>query len=435
MTPDGKLILRRRIQSGAHGTVFTAVPVAQARRGSAVPRTVAVKVAHGNAGHIRRLQKEATLLSQLPAHPHIIDTYPTKFPASQHPTTGAVYLPMRLMDTDLLEVLLSDRSVPRHIILHMAMQLTCALHHAHSHGVYHLDVKPENVLVDVRNMVVQLADFGMAVRLDATQAQHLIGQHGSASYAAPEVWDIEGGRQPKTGASAAAADVWSLGAVLFTMLFRRRCWSDVTTRDKDFRHYLRHGTFLLYDGESDVVDSATMKLLRAMLALDPAARPSLAVVARILTGLYNREVATLAPRVSNTARATSSTSTPSSTTSSTPSSVASTPASNVGAAESGTRGDNDTSPVATAAGTAAASASAAAASSSAAVQGDDDEGRTGAGARQGSGGGSMDAIMAPSTPFVARKSRTSVASPMSYGSVSPGVDTSMTMDDVVMVRA
>lgn len=273
-TPCGRLMLGRQLQSGAHGTVR----VATALHGG--HRAVAVKVAHSDVDSIQRLVKEANILAALPAHLNVIPTYPTALPASQDPVSRAVYLPMQLCDTDLLELLLTER-MDRATVLRYAQQLTSALAHCHEHGVYHLDVKPENVLVDMKRDQLKLADFGMALRLTPEQAVAVEGRYGSASYAAPEVWDAQaaGVTVPEGGASAAAADVWSLGALIFTMVFGRRCWTDVSLRDKDFRHYALTGDFLMYGSESTTIDKDTVAMLKRMLHLQPAKRPSLDEVA------------------------------------------------------------------------------------------------------------------------------------------------------------
>lgn len=291
LTPCRRIALQRKIQSGAHGTVYVGAPVDGSRH-------VAVKVARSDASHVRRLAKEAMMLAQLPAHNHIVATFPTRFPATQDRRTGAVYLPMELYSTDLLEVVLS-KSLSEADVLRYGLQLTCALHHCHRSGVYHLDIKPENVLVDTKSDSLKLADFGMALHLSESESKRLIGQHGSPSYAAPEVWDVHGGMQPATGVSAAAADVWSLGAVLFTLVFRRRCWSDVRRTDKDFAHYASTGKFLMYAGEQGKASEPVLALLYSMLAINPAERPSLLQVAAALS----TRLAAIVPAGQSTAKA------------------------------------------------------------------------------------------------------------------------------------
>ena len=104
------------------------------------------------------------------------------------------------------------------------MQTVEAVAHCHAQNVYHRDLKPENILLDGADNV-KIADFGLAalaygrsapigatVHEDASFLQHT--KCGSLMYAAPEVLRTTLQR----GYDAAAADVWSLGVILFAML-------------------------------------------------------------------------------------------------------------------------------------------------------------------------------------------------------------------------
>lgn len=85
--------------------------------------------------------------------------------------------------------------------------LCVATHSLHKAGICHLDIKLENILLDPKHQRVILADFGFSQTVDDLQTAY----NGSLHYAAPEVV----GNKPFMGP---AADVWSLGVVLYSMI-------------------------------------------------------------------------------------------------------------------------------------------------------------------------------------------------------------------------
>jgi len=108
----------------------------------------------------------------------------------------------------------SLRDEPRRCVQLMA-NVARAVEYAHSRGVLHRDIKPGNILLNDRGEPL-VSDFGLAKLLDGNNdLTRSLTTFGTAGFIAPE----------QAGGAAAdftpAADVYSLGAVLFTVIAGR----------------------------------------------------------------------------------------------------------------------------------------------------------------------------------------------------------------------
>jgi aurora kinase len=135
-------------------------------------------------------------------------------------------------------------------------QLADALLHMHMRGYVHIDVKPENVLMDDDDFVL-LCDFGLS-RAYHPSDRRRGGPGGTTPYMAPEM------HEGNIGAISPAADAWSLGCVLLWMYVGDEMLRDV---DRDSYNYI-----LDRDYERELPNREVADLLHRMLMRDPTKR-------------------------------------------------------------------------------------------------------------------------------------------------------------------
>ncbi len=192
--------IEERIGAGAFGVVYRAFQPGVGRR-------VAIKVIapqHADRpDFIRMFEAEARVVAQL-EHPHIVPL----FDFWREP--GGAYLVMRWLPRNLRS-LLADAPLDLAEALPIVEQVSSALAAAHRHGIAHLDLKPDNILLDDDGNAY-LADFGIARTIDSLTADGS-SSPPSRAYSAPE--QIQG-----TCAST-RTDLYSLGLVIYEMLAGR----------------------------------------------------------------------------------------------------------------------------------------------------------------------------------------------------------------------
>ena len=117
----------------------------------------------------------------------------------------------------LLDAAPALRSEPRRAVALMA-KVAQAVQYAHGQGILHRDLKPGNILLDARGEPL-VSDFGLAKCLEPTSnLTRTLTVFGAPEYVAPEQVDPAGAGSGKLGP---AADVYSLGAILFDLLTGR----------------------------------------------------------------------------------------------------------------------------------------------------------------------------------------------------------------------
>ncbi|MFI6024764.1 serine/threonine-protein kinase [Amycolatopsis magusensis] len=207
-----------------------------------------------------RFGREAAALAMLDS-PHVVAIH------DHGEVDGCLYLAMQLVDgPDLTRVLEAGPMDPARALA-VVDQVVSALGDAHAIGVVHRDVKAGNVLLRPRaehhdEDFAYLCDFGIARSAGVDRTSETSGVIGTVGYMAPE--RLHGA--PAT----AASDVYAVGCLLWVMLT-----GDLPYRGSQPEVIVAHDRapipqLLVEDQRTASVNA----LLRAMLAKDPADRPS-----------------------------------------------------------------------------------------------------------------------------------------------------------------
>lgn len=190
--------------------------VYRARRQDGVDnRPVAIKLLHPGVSQeesLERIQREGDILSSL-QHPNIARVFGGGVAADGRP-----YLVMELVEGEPIDRFCDRKKLTLRERIRLLMHLLSAVQYAHSKLVVHRDLKPDNVLVTSSGSL-KVLDFGVAKLLRQPGASHsTVTQYGlrmlTPEYAAPE--------QLSMAPISVAADVYSLGVMLYELLTGRR---------------------------------------------------------------------------------------------------------------------------------------------------------------------------------------------------------------------
>ena len=153
---------------------------------------------------VRRFKNESKAISIL-SHPNIVKVYDVSV------TDKLQYIVMEYVDGITLKEYLKQRggALTWKETVHFATQILSALQHAHSKGIIHRDVKPQNIML-LADGSIKMMDFGIA-RFSRAQSQTVSDKAiGSVHYISPE--------QAKGDKTDARTDIYSVGVMLYEML-------------------------------------------------------------------------------------------------------------------------------------------------------------------------------------------------------------------------
>ena len=196
---DRRYKIVKIIGVGGMAVVFEAVDMV-------MKRTVAVKMLReeisNDAQSVKRFINESKAVSML-SHDNIVSIYDVSV------KENLKYIVMELVDGITLKNYMNQRgALPTEELLRYTEQILRALEHAHSKGIIHRDIKPQNIML-LKNGRIKVADFGIAKLPNAETVTMTDKAIGTVFYISPE--------QASGKKIDPRSDLYSLGVVMYEM--------------------------------------------------------------------------------------------------------------------------------------------------------------------------------------------------------------------------
>ncbi|KAF7727789.1 hypothetical protein EC973_007020 [Apophysomyces ossiformis] len=223
-SPHEEYEFLEQIGNGSFGSVHRA-------KHKATHRIVAVKIMKrkfNSSSECTNLREYKTL-KHLTSHPNIVKFYDTFLGP-----TKELYFIMEFMDGGNLYQLMKERreikqTFTHHEARHMLRQILAALAHIHQQGIFHRDMKPENLLIGSAaddRLIIKLADFGLAREL---KSKPPYTEYVSTRwYRAPEVL-------LRSTSYSYPVDIWAVGAIFAEIITLRPLFPGQSEIDQLYR--------------------------------------------------------------------------------------------------------------------------------------------------------------------------------------------------------
>jgi len=267
--------IQRRLGAGGSGVVYVA-------NDTLLERPVVLKMLHTGLLTAEQMRstvlREARLASAI-EHSNVCAIYEVGESGDE------AYIAMQFVPGQPLDELIARGPASLQLVLSAGIQIADGLQAAHALGIFHRDLKPQNVMLTAGGLV-KILDFGLARRLtqedthfDSAKPASAIGasttytaRGGTIRYMAPE--------QFVTGQSSAQSDVWALGVILYELASGKHPFAPP---DADESQAIRAIQFLEPPDLNEVVPGVSPELrsvIAACLEKTPGARMASAAEVR-----------------------------------------------------------------------------------------------------------------------------------------------------------
>ncbi|XP_037896148.1 dual specificity protein kinase TTK [Glossina fuscipes] len=270
---DSKYIVLEKLGCGGSSSVYLAKCL---KRGS----ECAIKVVdlRGDPAIVEGYLNETKLLAKLQGNVCVVTLHDYQLLQKE----SRLFMVMEKGDSDLNKILQSySTDLPLYILTNFLYQMLLAVDYIHQNGVIHSDLKPANFLMI--NGRLKLIDFGIAsnIAVDSTSIIKF-SQAGTFNYISPEALiDTSTGsspmrnNQPKIKIST-KSDVWSLGCILYLLLYKRTPFSHIKNINAKVRAISSPTHVIEYAPLSAYYPPMLIHMAKNCLQHDPKKRPSCA---------------------------------------------------------------------------------------------------------------------------------------------------------------
>jgi len=214
----------------------------------------------GGKGGPNELTKEAEMLRSL-RHPHIIHL------EDIFADNKRLFLVMEMSSGgDLFDRIVKKKCYPEHEAKIVMTQILQAMAYLHERNIAHRDIKPENILLVNKHsdVDIKLTDFGLAKKVDESGKMKTFC--GTPQYFAPEVLQRRNTTKG-AGTYSLAADMWSLGVILFVLLEGNYPFNENTLSQQ-----ISSAQYSFNAPIWKRISSEAKELIRNLLVIDPTAR-------------------------------------------------------------------------------------------------------------------------------------------------------------------
>jgi serine/threonine-protein kinase len=196
---DARYEIHQLIGVGGMAHVYKAYDVIERK-------IVAVKILKeefmDNAEFMRRFRNESKAVAML-SHPNIVKISNVSFGSKIQ------YIVMEYIFGATLKRYFEGRELDMAQAVDFAIQILTALRHAHSRGIIHRDIKPQNIMI-LEKHIIKVMDFGIARIFNGETKTMSDETIGSVHYISPE--------QAKGTVIDSKSDIYSVGIILYEML-------------------------------------------------------------------------------------------------------------------------------------------------------------------------------------------------------------------------